>query len=194
MTKFSKALLSLRFFLAFNLHLDRCSISFLRRKGNDLLLFVLLFESYFVDGRSLLELPVERRIAYGSYVSSSSNELSFELLLPAAVVPYVDAPCAIDFFSLDIFLSFFLDDGDNFHNRKRVNDAVSATRTIRYSFGSYKYTLVDDSESNSLARLIPKVSGILFEVVNSFVTRRTWFLFFAAPPPFFFVSLRFVRF
>ena len=51
-----------------------------------------------------------------------------------------------------------------------MNDAVSATQTIRYSFGSYKYTLVDDSESNSLARLIPKVSGILFEVVNSFVT------------------------
>ena len=194
MTKFSKALLSLRFFLAFNLHLDRCSISFLRRKGNDLLLFVLLFESYFVDGRSLLELPVERRIAYGSYVSSSSNELSFELLLPAAVVPYVDAPCAIDFFSLDIFLSFFLDDGDNFHNRKRVNDAVSATRTIRYSFGSYKYTLVDDSESNSLARLIPKVSGILFEVVKFFCDTKDAVPFFCRAPSFFFVSLRFVRF
>ena len=147
-----------------------------------------------MDGRSLLELPVERRIAYGSYVSSSSNELSFELLLPAAVVPYVDAPCAIDFFSLDIFLSFFLDDGDNFHNRKRVNDAVSATQTIRYSFGSYKYTLVDDSESNSLARLIPKVSGILFEVVNSFMIRRTRSRFFCRAPSFFFVSLRFVRF
>ena len=66
-----------------------------------------------------------------------------------------------------------------------MNDAVSATETIRYSFGSYNYTLVDDSESNSLARLIPKVSGILFEVVNSFVTRRTRSLFFAAPPPFF---------
>ena len=75
-----------------------------------------------------------------------------------------------------------------------MNDAVSATQTIRYSFGSYKYTLVDDSESNSLARLIPKVSGILFEVVNSFVTRRTRSLFFCRAPSFFFVSLRFVRF
>ena len=83
-------------------------------------------------------------------------------------------------FFLTGHLSFFLGDGDNFHNRKRVNDAVSATETIRYSFGSYKYTLVDDSESNSLARLIPKVS-ILFEVVNSFVTRtRSLFL----PRPF----------
>ena len=70
-----------------------------------------------------------------------------------------------------------------------MNDAVSATETIRYSFGSYKYTLVDDSESNSLARLIPKVSGILFEVVKFFCDKDA-VPFFAAS---FFMSLRFVR-
>ena len=109
MTKFASALLSLRFFFAFNLHLDKWSTSLLLRKGN-----VLLVESscasppYFVDGEPLFEpRPIpDERMAYGSYASSSSNELSFELLL--LTVPYVDAPWVIDFFSaiLAFFLSF----------------------------------------------------------------------------------------
>ena len=109
MTKFANALLSLRLFFAFNLHLDKWSTSLLLRKGN-----VLLVESscasppYFVDGEPLFEpRPIpDERMAYGSYASSSSNELSFELLL--LTVPYVDAPWVIDFFSaiLAFFLSF----------------------------------------------------------------------------------------
>ena len=71
-----------------------------------------------------------------------------------------------------------------------MNDAVSATQTIRYSFGSYKYTLVDDSESNSLARLIPKVSGILFEVVKFFCDTKDAVPFFLPRPLLFFCEFK----
>ena len=110
MTKFANALLSLRLFFAFNLHLDKWSTSLLLRKGNVLLLLESSCASppYFVDGEPLFEpRPIpDERMAYGSYASSSSNELSFELLL--LTVPYVDAPWVIDFFSaiLAFFLSF----------------------------------------------------------------------------------------